>query len=411
MYKVPQFDFTTMNYVSGLDYENTAYGTTSQWEWTGPSQPVQHIALAVMGLGDMLQISPPSPNASWSHKFWGPALRCDDVAGAKRDSIWTNIWNSYNGTSESYVYLSWAPWSYVDGWKYWTNFSKSNIDPDLPFLFRSDTGPVHVGPPPAYLSTNGPASMFVAVLPASENLQIYQLPPTEFSWTDPGGCNYRMVKSIHEPLAGCLAGEPRFTPSMVYEDATLLRCDLFNTSYLIDFKYLNGAQHVTVRQDMTDNAQIVHGSNYFVGPDPPSYSGFSALANCSTFQTDRNFNRKGTPCTFEAGAVRLLSYQGIMSAFNQMVLGAVTHKQFSFGFNTAITRTILAQTEELGFLRNMRIRGFGPELQPLVSNSSAWAYQGLVNPHLPNSRGQLKSILEEQFQNYTVSLLAEPYLQ
>ena len=416
MHKVPQFDFTTMNYVSSLDDEGGG-GATFDWAWTGPGQPVQHIALAVMGLGDILQIPSPSPNASWSLKFWGPALLCYDVANTKRDSIWKNIWNSYNGTSESYAYLSWVPWSYAEGWTYWLNFSKANIDPDLPFLFRSDFGPVHDGPLPASLSTNGPASMFVAVIPASQNLSIGTLSEgTALEWlgTQWENCPYHVIQNLYEPFPGCAPDNTTFTASIAFEDATLLRCDLVNTSYLLDFKYLNGGQHVTVTQNVTDNAQIVYASNSFVGPVPAEYSDGVEPANCSTFQTEHIPNDTGTPCIFDAGAVRLLSYQGIMAAFNQMVLGPVTNQGASVGFNTTVTRTVLGQTDELAFLRNMNRRitsSFGPDLQTLNLQSSAWAYQGLFNPHLPGSRGQLKSALEQLFQNFTVSLLVEPYLQ
>lgn len=93
MLQVPQLDFSSFNFAGGLqiiqaerDYDGLV--------WTGPSQRLQHTAMAVMGLGQILPISPPAPNATWKLDFWGPALRCDNVAQPERDEIYTNIWNS-----------------------------------------------------------------------------------------------------------------------------------------------------------------------------------------------------------------------------------------------------------------------------------------------------------------------------
>jgi hypothetical protein len=147
-----------------------------------------------------------------------------------------------------------------------------------------------------------------------------------------------------------------------------------------------------------------------LGDPPPPY-------NCtSIFQANPN-EAFGYPhhCALHTEAVRLVSYQGIMAAFNEMFIGSITSTSgYDFNFNTTVASTILAQTTELAFLRGITLAGdVYTDLRTflLEMNSSAPGYQGLVNPHLPNSRGQLKVALEEIFQNYTVSLLAEPYLQ
>ena len=78
MLQVPQFDFSTSSFVTGLPE-----GTNTPWG--GPSQPVQNIASAVMGLGQILSITPPVPNITWTDDFWGPALQCSDVPEAERE--------------------------------------------------------------------------------------------------------------------------------------------------------------------------------------------------------------------------------------------------------------------------------------------------------------------------------------
>lgn len=103
MLKVPQYDFTTLDFVAPMASTDGRDGmidglTTelSLWAWSGPSQPLQNIAIAAMALGQILPITAPAPNASWTLNFWGPLLQCKDVTGIERDQIWTNIWNSYN---------------------------------------------------------------------------------------------------------------------------------------------------------------------------------------------------------------------------------------------------------------------------------------------------------------------------
>ncbi|MDI1487031.1 MAG: hypothetical protein OHK93_006294 [Ramalina farinacea] len=63
-------------------------------------------------------------------------------------------------------------------------------------------------------------------------------------------------------------------------------------------------------------------------------------------------------------------------------------------------RTILATTKELAFLGKWR-----------PDDGNGWAYPGLVNPSPSDTNADLKSTLERLFQNYTISLLAEPLFQ
>lgn len=98
-----------------------------------------------------------------------------------------------------------------------------------------------------------------------------------------------------------------------------------------------------------------------------------------------------------------------MAAFNELVQGIVVHRNEEFDVNTTVARTILGQTEELSFLRSLK--PIPDDLQSNIRNSSLPNYQGLFNPNLPKSRGKLKSAMEDLFKNFTISLLAEPYLQ
>jgi hypothetical protein len=237
MLQVAQFDFTSLNYVTGM-HGIAASDLATNWQWSGPSQPVENLALSVMGSGNILQIDSPSANGSWTLDFWGPRLQCNDVVGQERDSVYLNIWDSYSGGNGSaiktYTYLSWVPWFNGPSLSFAPyNSSKFGADPNLPFLVHSEKHEAHyIGPPPGSVALHGPASVFVGVFPQA----------TYFDWSG------------------------NVSATSMFEDATLLRCDLVNTSYLIDFKYMDGRQHVNVMHNLTSDAHVVNTSAYFTGP-------------------------------------------------------------------------------------------------------------------------------------------------
>ena len=419
MLQVPQFDFTTLNFAATLQPRSSFDATGLQnWAWAGPSQPAQHLALAVMGLGQILPITPPAHNASWTLDFWGPALQCNDVAATERDKIWINIWNSYSANfTGSYAFLSWVPWSNLDFGGYFDeipvglfkiNLTASGTDRDLPFLFNVTESISRAGPPSSSVSTDGAASLLIAVLPNSQNLSAGEFGNGTGTWSSASGaeCRFQMIQNLTGTTPFC-------EPASVYKGSTLLRCDLVNTSYSVEFSYSSGAQNIRVSPNMNGSSPIVNTSAYFSGPIMfHDQSNISEPANCSSFQTSLGLDDEGTPCAFEINAVRLLSYQGIMAAFNQVVIGAIQYLGDIGSTDTTIMKTILAQTEELAPIRDFITYGDGKiDLQILMSSSTGWAYAGLANSKPPETRGDLKSTLEQLFQNFTISLLAEPYFQ
>jgi hypothetical protein len=149
-----------------------------------------------------------------------------------------------------------------------------------------------------------------------------------------------------------------------------------------------------------------------VAPHPPGHPDGSERPNCTPFQIDPRRQNDGTPCDFDIDALRTLSYQNIMAAFNQMVLGAVLDPFAPDGVNTSITKTILADTDELTFIRDWQppaIDGSFPSLQDQLSNSTQQTYMSiLARSNESTTRGPLKSALEDAFQNLTFSLLSQP---
>ena len=438
--QVPQFDFATFNYVAPLyDGEGTLSNEDMSlsdkddnilWRWNGPSRSVQHIALAVLGLGQILPVSAPTSNASWTLDFWGPALACNDVAKTERDRTWLSIWNSYNGSNIGpYAFLSWVPWSRTNDnifgvsrlggmsnesipWQY----DLPDVNVNLPFLFNSTSNPPVVGPPTDSLTTNGFASFFIATFPEAQNFSLGQEAPVTDTSTG-NNCNFQMMYEITDPgIVNCALGQ--ITAAQYFENSTLLRCDLVNTSYSVDFSYTNGAQDIHISSNTTGNATIMNSTGLFL-QDFPLNLNLSLPTNCSSFLAYFGAESPGVgPCVFDLDSIRQLSYQGIMAAFNGLVLGSVQRGDGSIDTDTSIMRTILATTKELAFLGkwrpndgNGRYYHQSEDLPTFISQSTGWAYPGLVNPSPSDTDADLKSTLERLFQNYTISLLAEPLFQ
>ncbi|KAL8877387.1 MAG: hypothetical protein Q9192_008676 [Flavoplaca navasiana] len=85
-----------------------------------------------------------------------------------------------------------------------------------------------------------------------------------------------------------------------------------------------------------------------------------------------------------------------------MILGS-SQRNYDGGTdtNTTIMRTVLANTEELAFMRDWSTSH--------APGDTENTFQGSTGEELLGARGALKSTLEELFKNYTISLLAEPY--
>ncbi|KAL9632579.1 MAG: hypothetical protein Q9204_003730 [Flavoplaca sp. TL-2023a] len=435
MLQVPQFEFASFNYAAGL-IDNLS---NDYLEWSGPSQAIQYMASRVMAAGQVLPITSPAPNATWTLDFWGPALQCNDVPETKRNQIFTNIWNSYNiddpRDPASYSFLSWVPWS-VSDYRENGNYTWDSSNPTsyLPFMF--DFVQLHdgvhygsinrvpkIGPASSPVSTSGPLSLFIATLPGTQKVSIMKTYPgrnpagiREYKYIKyspskngsvSGECDYRTISRVSDAFPNCTRATENIA-AIAFEDATLLQCDLVNTSYLSEFQYTNGQQDIQLRPNKMHGSLVVNGSAQFYGPTEHS----PEVTDCGSLRVVPPANASDDPgapdvwkdCGYDSSALNLLSYQGIMAAFNQMILGSV-QRNYDGGTdtNTTIMRTVLANTEELAFMRDWSTSH--------AHGDTANTLQGSTGEELLGARGALKSTLEELFLNYTISLLAEPYFQ
>ena len=400
-----------------------------------------------MGLGQILPISSPASNATWTLDFWGPALQCNDVAKEDRDRTWINIWNSYNASQTGpYTFLSWVPWSYLDGSvegipePFLSQTDLHHVDINLPFLSNHTWDPPVIGPPASFLPTNGSASFFIAMFPEAQNFTVEGGGTADYpTWINDQGsgdsinsCEVQTMHEITDTGTGrCNGGSNSglVTAAQIYVDSTLLRCDLLNKSYSVGFSYSGGSQEIHIPSDMTGNSRIMNSTGTFVGPQAePQPNGLASNprlpqpANCSTFfpyPGSETQSIEVESCIFDLDAIRQLSYQGIMAAFNRLVLGSVQTQDDYVDMNTSVMSTILATTREFTFLRNWspshgNLGDSGlvyGDLQAAISNDTEWLYPGLVKSNPSDPDVDLKSTLEQLFQNFTISLLAEPYLQ
>lgn len=435
--QVPQFDFTSLNFVAAME----PWYWYGSYNYSGPSRPVQRIAQAVSSLGELLPVAPPRYNSSWSQQFWGPNLQCHDVEGAEREAIWTNIWNSYWYTwkdTGTFVYLSWVPWSPTQLQAFNANateFSTGNatvIDARLPFLTpgtgqRYNASSLTSGAGQLYnssssLTLDGPASIYVSVLPQMFSSSVRNGDFVPELLTPNVTCKFRIEPNgLNTILHDCILNAPdtvivraNFTPSTLFSDATLVRCDLMNASYTASFKYTNGNANITVSQDMSTDAAVINTTSAVVSSE---YSRISAQDNCSSLVLFSEYADSKSNCTFEPSVARLLSYQGISSGFNQLLQGYIMTTESPYGsslnINTSAVQTILADTEELDFIQK-RLTTYTSNfinLQSMAQHNPNRAYEGLVRTSASATRGPLKATLEEMFLNYTISLLTEPYLQ
>ena len=187
--------------------------------------------------------------------------------------------------------------------------------------------------------------------------------------------------------------------------ASVLRCDLRNSTYEAHFNVTNGNQQVKLKVKEIEEKPLdvitgVWGSN----PD-------SNNTSC----TPLNMNSE---CTFDASILRHLSYRALMDAFTDMLIGSLTLRRrqeddsLVFHGNTSVQSTVLTATPELQILSNLKLLSKDlPILQKVEPDGREWVYKGLWNGPGERRNTTLKEALEELFQNITISLMSSPLLQ
>lgn len=359
------------------------------YSYSGPSDAVLRVANTVVVDGAIMSISSLGANASWLMEFPGPSLTCSGV----ENRVALQFGDDFNSllrkhfSHRQYGYIAWFP----NG----TTQQEATIQlpvegsPARKNITALDFGALV--PPGTYGTLNR------STLP----LQMYVLRKT-FQLSD-------LLSYQNDDNDGL----------------EILQCSLYNATYRVSFDYTRGVQNVTISTDQQTQEVLnsIPGVLYKVQNQQTDYFEFPC-------QEDVNHE---LPCCYNnPRLLQTLSYQAIMDAFSQRMMGSVyldtTKDQVSMAFRTdsGIMQTTLASSKDLAFLSGAQsplnltyATTFQSEVQAnkseitLSSNGSRVDFSGaytIDEKGLANGLN-LKDAIEQVFQNFTVSLMSSAALQ
>ncbi|KAF2964611.1 hypothetical protein GQX73_g8969 [Xylaria multiplex] len=346
---VPNVDFANLRYVDymprgfGYSYkDNILNETFTTYEYIGPSTIVQKVANLVAEGGSILPITPPAANSSWQLDFHGPSLSCYPLDWETRLEIECNIAIWLSGWIYAQATGTFSPAQLI-GYFVWSYDEEYEINP---FANVDDW---------AFSAGSVESSFLVAVAP---NQTVYG-----------ETCDKMNLTAQSQPLG----------PG----NMTFLRCDLHNSSYLVNFNYESGRQSVATQVESTERVATFKSNH-------------RPILNPETILYDIN-----------ATSLRVLSYTAIADSFYQIIKGS----SINYGTNSLgrLASTVLFDTPELSFLQTSNRYPIPSTLQGDISNTSRG--QSLCSPHKVERIKPLQNALEEMFQNITVSLLSSELLQ
>jgi hypothetical protein len=377
-------DFVSLNYVAAMTpYEiqpgDTYANESTAYYYRGPNRAVSVIAQEVLTAGSILPIQPIALNSSWTLDFAGPALQCRNVSNEAKLSI---LWNIINATMDYEVACQ--PAGYVA----WTGSVQSNGSITLPYRRTSTTNTTSFALA-ASDQSNG-TGFYIASLP-----QVMDI----------------LLQGDDAPTPSCGSSEPSTLASGLMDTASVVHCQMINTTYHPSFHYVNGAQHIDLPAgDPIPQSSPIARISSVMGPAPiPSQPRFQSSA-CSVL------NRIGDACVFDQSLLSSLSYQAILDAFSAVLLGSVykIEGETSPTFNTSIDGTRLINTPELKFLTQTIVEaGYATSanLQDAVNSSNGTLLRGLVNSIDTTSTEHLSSLIEELFSKAVISMMSSEQLQ
>lgn len=404
MLEVPNVDFSSTNFVwpmppggrnttqhlvNSNEFE-TANMNMTEFCYAGPSIEVSKVAAAVGIQGRISQIDPPSSNSSWTTKFWGPAMSCENATSSEWDQIFFNYFQFLNQSmdtcTQAFSYLSWVP-------------SDQSI---LPFvLIQTENSSWALREDRLTFGTG--TSLFTAVIPAmwdNVNMPSHAITGACQRAADAWDSNTTWPKLLAE--------------SFPANSTQLFKCTFKNVSYVADFEYRNGAQSIDLTVVETGND--VEPRDCITGPSSATngVGNYDQMweemtrANCSTLNTGDQ------RCQFDPAVLQTLSYQGVINAFVDLVRGTIGFDGFftHIAYASDISTTSLMDSADLAFARDWESTLVqAPDLPGAMSSQAGEKYIGLANYNPPHSRGSLRSEMETMFQNITISLMSNSLLQ
>ncbi|PVH69936.1 hypothetical protein DL98DRAFT_437971 [Cadophora sp. DSE1049] len=406
---VPQVAFTSLSLLADMHSNGNGDVSVNCWtyqidspEWkekctvmtshlyNGPSYAVTRVVAATAAQGAIIPVVPPAANSSWTLDFLGPSIKCHAVDDETRAQFKTSIANftfSQENCDRAPGYLAWTP----------RVSSRTGLRDILPYLrAENKTYSFNTVSAKARFNQDLP-TLFVAVVPSLMEIDgvIYNMTST--------ACSIRSNQTDQ--------GQEDIS-RLFGSNTTMLRCDLYNSTYQADFDFVNGIQQVRVAVSNLEDTPLRAMASVYA-------SSYQPQRKCDILNKDNRLEVGELDCPFEPSVLRTLSYQAVMDAFTQLLGGTLHWSQdindgFKIESNTTITSTSLIDSPELAFLSNLNF----------VTNSSSWPslqnidpqwnnslYHGLSNKVTQDIKIPLQTGLETLFQNITISLASSPSLQ
>jgi len=328
---------------------------------------VNKVVVATAAEGAVLPIAYPSSNSSWALEFAGPSLKCSSVQGEELDAIIQNINDTVqvDDCTTSYGYISWTPGFDDDGSEPFVQTGNGT------YSLRSETlGAGNF----SSTSINDIATIYIASLP-------------------------NMVDEVTS--SGCSGSINNI--SFQLQNISVVQCALFNSSYHATFEFVDGTQSINITQDETYNAVApINGLESSAGIPFPVFSADGPI-------------KMGE---YNLTAVQTLSYQSVMDALGQILVGSIyndhdTSDGALVNTGTSTMSTILSNTAELQFLSDYPRPSPGQivTLQQAVAQNATLYFPGLSAVDTNPYNLSLANTLEDLFQNITISLMSSALLQ
>ena len=395
---VPNLDLASFNYFSASTYYDSVgdlqgvsgYGSVENFRYAGPTAAVREVVNAVGSQGDILQISPPGLNSTWTLKFSGPNLSCTRIPQTAQQDIFDNIVQAMESQRSPYAYCKYYGYLAWNTGLAGLGVGGSYAEPtcrntSLPFR------PSHLGNDSTLLysetcaspKNNVPLKTYIVMLPQMAAL-------TNNDGNTAGPCLTKAEQK--QALIG----------------ATFMQCGLYNSTYTVDFDYMNGDQKINITTEKTKATSLSYVRAYDDGPMSAIGDTWFAYKDCLTF-IDDFYNWACQPLQTSLPPI---SYQAIMQAFNGLLSGTAyfTKGEGAAAVNTSITTTVLGHKSEFDFLgvtRQFDVSDDPDTAGPRVHIN----VPGLANNFSSDATMPLPRAIEKLFEKSVVSMMSSPSLQ
>ncbi|KAH6962572.1 hypothetical protein BKA56DRAFT_679363 [Ilyonectria sp. MPI-CAGE-AT-0026] len=357
--RVPQADFTSMNFVSVSWTYTDIYRALDRTEWQSTDlayeKPQFSVKKAVQGSlisNAVLSIPAPSVNSSWNLDFHGPALKCtaltNDSDGSLRTRIFTQYaeaWN-YGALGTWMTYLSWLP-------------SGTGVNSSLPYTFSGNDS----WTPRSTIAGGEPLSLYIMVLPKDSP------PDPHHNITTEGIVDYMKETTIVWQIA------------------------LQNVSYSTKFSYPNGVQEITL-----NTSDPLNSVDYL--------SGYSSFVATSSLTYDPNL----TQIALNQSAVENFAYQSVMDAFSSMFVGNVTIVDSSVGDTISTQLNMRTNMDMTPLIHAKEMANISQALGSENSNLGNVDWDGKSVYQQETTSRSVTDLMEEMFHNATLSLMNQASL-